>query len=70
MEYILQKTPFQDSIMLLRKLSCFLSRALIMCAMLLASTYIFADDVEINETNFPDPAFRKCIDSLATLRGG
>ena len=70
MRYFLQKDRFQDRVLNIRKRFSAVSSAILMVILLFAPDQLFADDVEINETNFPDPAFRKCIDSLATIRGG
>lgn len=46
-----------------------LSHFMMMSVMLLASTHAYADDVVINDSNFPDPAFRTFVDSIAGKTG-
>lgn len=46
-----------------------LSHVMMMSVMLLASIHAYADDVVINESTFPDPAFRTFVDSIAGKTG-
>lgn len=46
-----------------------LSYAFLLCALLLAPAHLYAQDIEINETNFPDAAFRTYLNTKFGVNG-